>query len=141
MWLNTFEERLPDWHALRAQTQQLELESALLAINNWWQQTPWQPYYLHWDDQSMWPSPWDLLADNVYCELARALGIVYTLLLVDHKDIDSLELVSTEDSNLVLVNKGKYILNWAPDQLLNIKSANIIIKKQINCEQLRYKLG
>jgi hypothetical protein len=96
------------------------LESALLKINQWWFVSPWKPYYLHWDDQSSWPDPWQLLSDNVYCDLARALGILYTITLLDRKDMAPTTLFLTEEgSNLVQVAKEKYILNWNPDSIVN----------------------
>jgi hypothetical protein len=141
MWPGTFEERLPEWRRLRDQSTEQDLESALQSINDWWQHTPWRPYYLHWDDQKTWPDPWSLLADDVYCDLARALGIMYTIMLIERKDVVAVELVQTEESNLVLVNKGKYILNWGLGEVLNIDSADIKIKKRLDSEAVRHLLG
>jgi len=123
MWPATFDNRLKAWVALRNRCQSLELEPALTAINQWWHLSPWQPYYLHWDDQADWPDPWQLLSDNVYCDLARGLGIMYTISLLDRADMADAELVLTEDDgNLVLVAKEKYILNWNRDSIVNNKS-------------------
>lgn len=120
MWPDTFGDRLTDWNQLRNNTQALSVEHALEQINQWWFQTPWRPYYLHWDDMATWPDPWQLLNDNVYCDLARALGILYTITLLNRADLATAELVLTESGhNLVLVNKTKYILNWVPDGVVN----------------------
>ena len=122
MWPKEFSDRLESWANLRSQAQELPLEEALQNINNWWQQSPWQPYYLHWDDQATWPDPWQLLSDNIYCDLARGLGILYTISLLDRADMADAELVLTEaGDNLVLVAKEKYILNWKNDSILNNK--------------------
>jgi hypothetical protein len=130
MWQQTFDARLASWNQLRDHCQTLPLESALTTINQWWGNSPWQPYYLHWDDQPNWPDPWQLLSDNVYCDLARALGIVYTISIIDRKDTDPTELVLTEEGyNLVLVAKEKYILNWKPDTVVNTFQ-EVKIKKQ-----------
>ena len=120
MWYKDFADRLESWAELRSQNQKLPLEEALQNINDYWQESPWQPYYLHWDDQPNWPDPWQLLNDNVYCDLARGLGILYTLSMLDHKDLVSYELILNEDNrNLVLVNKSKYTLNWDGSVLVN----------------------
>ena len=122
MWPVTFDNRLQAWVELRSRCQILDLENSLTAINQWWFNTPWQPYYLHWDDQADWPDPWQLLSDNVYCDLARSLGIVYTISLLERADMADAELVLAEDgSNLVLVAKEKYILNWNRDSIVNNK--------------------
>ena len=130
MWPATFDARLKAWHNLRNQCESLDVESALTTINAWWFTAPWQPYYLHWDDQPKWPDPWQLLSDNVYCDLARGLGIVYTISLLDRADMADTELVLAEDgTNLVLVAKEKYILNWNKDLIVNNKPKVKIIRK------------
>ncbi len=129
MWPKIFDQRLRAWYNLRESAQTLTLEQSLESINHWWSHTPWQPYYLDWDNQDKWPDPWQLLSENVYCDLARALGILYTITLLDRADMADAELVLTEDSrNLVLVDKTKYILNWNPDTIVNTNRA-VKIKK------------
>jgi hypothetical protein len=112
------------------------LESALKAINIWWFGAPWRPYYLHWDDQAGWPDPWQLLSDDIYCDLARGLGILYTITLLDRADMVPAELILTQDgSNLVQVAKEKYILNWESNCILNTNQAEII-KRQYQQHQI-----
>ena len=137
MWPSNFADRLTAWANLRNQCQSLDLESALTTVNQWWFNSPWQPYYLHWDDQPNWPDPWQLLSDNVYCDLAKALGILYTINLLDRADMADAELVLTEDgTNLVLVAKEKYILNWNKDLIVNNKPKVKIIQ-QLNQHQIK----
>ena len=120
MWPKTFSARLESWNLLREQCQILPAQTALENINAWWFRVPWRPYYLHWDDQLTWPDPWQLLSDDVYCDLARGLGILYTVTLLDRTDLASERLVLTESGyNLVLVAKEKYILNWEPNTVVN----------------------
>jgi hypothetical protein len=74
-----------------------------------------------------WPDPWQLLSDNIYCDVARGLGILYTITLLDRQDLISAELVLTEDSrNLVLVNEEKYTLNWDNDVVVNNRLSHSI---------------
>jgi hypothetical protein len=76
------------------------------------------------------------LNDNVYCELARGLGILYTISLIDRADMADATLVLTEDgSNLVQVAKEKYILNWNRDSILNtLQEVNKV--KQLKQKQI-----
>jgi hypothetical protein len=137
MWYTDFADRLEAWAALRTDTQVLSLEAALQKINEWWFNSPWKSYYLHWDDQPTWPDPWQLLNDNIFCELARGLGILYTVTLLEHKDLKSAELVLTEDGrNLVLVNKEKYILNWDHKVIVNTPLSSKI-KRSFIQEQIK----
>ena len=130
-WPVNFSSRLESWNQLRDSCQTLPIESALSAINTWWFDVPWKPYYLHWDDQTFWPDPWQLLSDNWYCDLARGLGILYTITLLDRADLTSATLVLTETGdNLVLVDNLKYILNWDRDTIVNTNQ-EVKIKRQL----------
>jgi hypothetical protein len=136
IWPATFAARLESWNLLRDRCQNLPLESALAEINCWWFNTPWRPYYLHWDDQPTWPDPWQLLSDDVYCDLARGLGIVYTINMLDRLDMTPATLILTEDSsNLVQVAKEKYILNWKAEQIVNTFT-KVKIKRQYQQDQI-----
>jgi hypothetical protein len=120
IWPAIFSKRLEAWHSLRERCHNLPIESCLQEINTWWFCAPWRPYYLHWDDQSTWPDPWQLLNDNVYCDLARGLGILYTITLLDRPDLMPTSLILTENGhNLVQATKTKYILNWSPNTIVN----------------------
>jgi hypothetical protein len=132
MWHKNFADRLESWAALRTEVQSMSLEQALQTISNWWYQSPWTGYYLHWDDCATWPDPWQLLSDNTYCDLARGLGILYTITLVDHADLISAELVLTDDDrNLVLINKEKYTLNWGAEVIVNTPLSQKVKNKYI----------
>ena len=142
MWYPDFADRLESWAGLRIAANSQPLEQALELVNAWWQKTPWVAHYLHWDDQPLWPDPWELLSDNTYCELARGLGILYTISMLDHPDLTSAELVLTEEGyNLVLVNKELYILNWDQEVIVNTPQ-NYKIKKSLAVEHVKqqYKL-
>ena len=139
MWQKTFQLRLDAWANLRQQIQTEDAETALLRINQWWFQSPWRAYHLHWDDQPTWPDPWELLSDNLYCDVARGLGILYTISLLDHPELKDAELVFTnEGNNLVLACKRKYILNWDPNTVVNTNQ-DIKIKKHLTQSQVQQK--
>lgn len=139
MWPTNFQLRLDAWANLRTQNQTQPLSTALTNINLWWFQTPWRAYHLHWDDLPTWPDPWELLSDNIYCDVARGLGILYTISLLDHPDLTDAELVLTsEGHNLVLVNKRKYILNWDRDLIVNTNQ-EIEIQKCLTQSQVQQK--
>ena len=136
MWKTTYQERLADWFNLRQAAEELPQENQLALINDWWFRAPIVNHLIYWEDQSTWPSPWDLLVNNGYCDLARALGIVYTLQMLDNQLYTTLEIIRTSQDNLVQVDSGKYILNWAPGELLNINSTPITVLQSINSKDL-----
>ena len=140
MWPRDFSERLESWAQLRQQCQTLDSEPALIKINQWWFQTPWTAYHLHWDDQQDWPDPWQLLSDNQYCPVARGLGIMYTIAMLDREDLQDAWMIEYQSDNLVLVNKEKYILNWDPDQVVNISLGKSKPRRQVSQEQVKQKI-
>ena len=140
MWPRNFSERLESWAQLRQQCQKLDSEPALIKINTWWFQTPWTAYHLHWDDQSEWPDPWQLLSDNQYCPVARGLGIMYTISMLDREDLQDAQMIEYQSDNLVLVSQEKYILNWDPDQVVNISLGKSKPRRQVSQEQIKQKI-
>jgi hypothetical protein len=136
IWPATFSARLDSWNLLREQCKNLSPKSALTEINQWWFRAPWRPYYLHWDDQAIWPDPWQLLSDDIYCELARGLGILYTVTLLDRAELAPADLILTQDDvNLVRVGKEKYILNWEADTVVNT-NLEFTIQRQYQQQQI-----
>jgi len=140
MWPHTFAERLESWTQLRTQAATTDVESALRQINAWWFHAPWRAYHLHWDDRAVWPDPWQLLSDNLYCPLARGLGILYTITMLDRADLQDAVLAEFDSDNLVLVQKKKYILNWDPEQMLNITLGHFKTHHSITQEQIQQQI-
>ena len=126
MWQRHSQTRLIAWADLRNQCKlEPDLDTVINTIHNWWQHAPLVLHYLHWDLVKDWPNPWDLIAENTYCDLAKCLGISYTILMLDRTDINSLSIQETKENEyIVSLNQGKYILNWDVGQVLNINSTN-----------------
>jgi hypothetical protein len=140
MWSHTFPERLQAWAQLRSQAASLPLDQALNVINTWWFRAPWRPYHLHWDDQLTWPDPWQLLDDNIYCGLARGLGIMYTIAMLDRPDIQDAVMIESNSDNLVLVDKSKYILNWDADTVVNTSSDITMSRRHVSQDKIKQQL-
>ena len=140
MWQRSFPERLSSWSDLRSQVQHQPLDQALTNINAWWFTAPWVPYHLHWDDRDTWPDPWQLLDDNIYCGLARGLGILYTIAIINHVDIESAVLTEVGGDNLVLINKSKYILNWDKDEIVNINLGPQNPRRSVSLDQIQQQI-
>ena len=140
MWPATFEQRLHAWGVLRETVQHASVEQLLADINTWWFHAPWRAYHLHWDDQDVWPDPWELLSDNIYCDLARGLGILYTITLLDRADLQDSVLAESDQGNLVLVQDQKYILNWNSAQVLNINPGQNKCQHSVTQQQLKQQL-
>jgi hypothetical protein len=140
MWHQTFAERLESWTQLRQQVLLADKQTALTMINRWWFGTPWRAYHLHWDDQPTWPDPWQLLSDNIYCPLARGLGILYTIAIVDRADLQDAVLAELGSDNLVLIDKSKYILNWDADTVVNINLEPQKVRHSVTLAQIQQQI-
>lgn len=137
-----YDTRLSDWYKLRSKLEHSDTKTKCMEIDNWWQQAPLVNHHLHLFDSDRWPGPWDLLVENTYCTVARALGMCYTLLLIGISDIEIAEAtdLSGEDVVLVLVDSAKYVLNYWPDMVVNINSTDFTIKRRISVAELHKKL-
>ena len=140
MWPKQFGDRLAAWNQLRNQSLAQPMDQAVANINAWWFDTPWIPYHLHWDDRDNWPDPWQLLEDNIYCGLARGLGILYTIAIINHPDIESAVLTEVGGDNLVLINKSKYILNWDRAEIVNINLGLQNPRRSVDLTQIQQQI-
>ena len=137
MWKTPYQESLADWVSLRREASLLKQPEQLILINDWWFRAPIVNHLIYWEDAKSWPTPWHLLNNNGYCELARALGIVYTIMIIENRTYTDLKIIQTHEDNLVLVDGGKYILNWAPGEMLNTHSTPIpTVKNAIDSSEL-----
>ena len=134
MWNNDYHSLLIEWANLREQVRSVPLEKALLITQNFWDKAPICNPYIHITEPESWPSPWVLLADNCFCDLAKSLGICYTLILAEHDEVNSLHIVQTDNYTLVQVNGGQYYLNDSIGELSEKLEAPI--KYTFNCDNL-----
>ena len=138
-----FNTRLRAWHDLRTKLENRTLNEQCAEVDKFWQQCPATTHYLHPADIKSWPDPWQLLDDNMYCPYARALGMIYTLVMLGISDID---LVDATDHNsidvvLVLVDRAKYVLNYWPHTVVNNKLGDFTITKKYNIIPIIQKTG
>lgn len=115
---------LKDWKALRKKLADLSLEEAIKATTHYWSYAPFVSHYLEPDKPQDWPNPWQLLDDNYFCDLAKALGMFYTLGLSAHGSVIDLEIRIYVDQNknyshLVWIDQGKYVINYWHDEVVN----------------------
>ena len=135
--------RLRTWHELKEDLLDKDIETICIRVDRFWQQAPLSNHYLHPADVVDWPNPWELISDNTYCYYARALGMVYTLLLLGVKSIDFVEALydNREDVVLVLVDNAKYVLNYHPNMVVNTNLSDFTITTHIKIDSLKKKIG
>lgn len=140
---NDYIQRLKSWNELRASLVDKDALTICAAVNDYWLACKLEKYYLHPVDIPDWPTPWQLINDHIYCRYARALGIIYSLLLLGIEDVDLVDVIYDNNENIpvVLVNNAKYLLNYQDDELLNSFSSNYTITRKYDIQALKEKAG
>jgi len=143
IFLQDFYTRLRAWHDLKETLQNADLQTICIEVDKFWQQCPMTNHYLHPADIEDWPNPWNLLNDNDYCEYARALGMIYTLMLLGVNDIDFVDAIDDNANEvvLVLVDSAKYVMNWCPNSVVNTDLTQFKIIHRISTDSLTKKIG
>jgi hypothetical protein len=129
------EKRLKAWKNTRqAVTECADNIQKIQSVLDFWKQAPLENRILDWDNSNSWPSPWELLTNNHYCESTHSLGIAYTLLLASPELFSNLSLDLINDRNnsiqKIVVNWDGYYLNHgymdikAKHELTNIQTQN-----------------
>ena len=138
-----YETRLRAWATLREKIPQLPIDQRCVEIDNFWQRVPLMTHYLHTDYMNDWPDPWQLISDNLYCYYGRALGMIYTLILSDTKNIELVEAIDDNSNEvvLVLVDDAKYVLNYWPDTVVNNLITDFKITRTLDISPLYKKIG
>lgn len=117
------DERLHRWRAFRKQLDTLTLDEAVAATNELWSHCPFSPYYLDATDPKSWPDPWTLLTENWYCDVAKALGMLYTIKYTKHNPAVEFRIyhapATNYDYHLAWIDDGKYVLNLEDNEVVN----------------------
>lgn len=130
MWQNFWNlrvnDRLTQWKDFRHELDRLPLETAVVELNNMWSTAPIVNYNLDPSDPNIWPDPWTLLAENYWCDVAKALGILYTIYFTSHRTtpMEMRVYYDYKDKTRYTVawlDNGKYILNYWPYEIVNTK--------------------
>lgn len=123
-------ERLNRWKQFRSDLKNHELYDSLVLVNNFWKSCPFTPFYLEFQNPADWPDPWQLVIENYYCDLAKTLGIVYTVYLAGILLPSDTEIRIYYDStknhqyHIAYLCQGKYILNLIEDEVVNKEHIN-----------------
>jgi hypothetical protein len=60
--------------------------------------------------------------------------------MLDREDLQDACMIEYQSDNLVLVAQEKYILNWDPDQVLNISLGKAKPRRRVSQEQIKQKI-
>ena len=127
-------DRLDRWKSFRFSLNEFSIGKAIELTNELWAACPFTPFYLDPESPNSWPDPWTLLDENYYCDLAKVLGIIYTLHLCDHgKNLQPELRIYTNTKtrhtyHIAYLCDGKYVLNLIEGEILNKEHINQELK-------------
>ena len=133
MFSKTYEDRLRAWNEFRNSLEKSD-NPIQQAIENYRKAPkvrihtdPWTP--------EMWPSPWELVEENQYCEFCKLLGICYSLQLTDRFSQSNFEIhigIDTQDSNTYyLLFVDNFVIGYDDEYILRSElPASIRSQKQ-----------
>ena len=113
MFDKSYEDRLAVWREFRE-----DLETTfdpLQKVIDFYNQAPRVSIHTDPWDENTWPSPWELINENQYCDFTRVLGMCYSLQLTERFKHSKFEIhISTENNlgYLYLLFIDNFVIGW-----------------------------
>ncbi len=83
IWNFREQDRLAAWKQFREGLLFLTEDEIITEVNKFWNTAPLSNQYYSQDLPEQFPGPWQLIVDNFYDDIAKGLGIYYTILLTN----------------------------------------------------------
>jgi hypothetical protein len=137
MFKKSIDDRLSSWIELRKNLD--NSENPLQEVWDFWNMSPFIPYNRNIDpyNQKKWPSPWEIIAENIYDDFTKSLMIAWTLKLTKKYSESFVELktmiddINNKQYNLVFVD-NTWIINYSNEGPVNISQFNDNVYKLEN---------
>jgi DNA polymerase elongation subunit (family B) len=113
-------QRLVDWYAFRLQLE--KSKTPLEDVVDYFQSRPRVKVYTDPYDQTTWPTAWQLIDENEYCQFNIILAICYTLQLTTHFENSSPLIKIAIDR----INKIVYYLLFIDNKIYGYDDTNWI---------------
>jgi hypothetical protein len=140
MFDKKFEDRLKVWHDFRASLSD-DSDPVQSAID-FWNEAPEATRNIDPYDELTWPTPWEMIEENSYCEYTKILAVAYTLKLTDRfNDWQPVFKVGLDKRHARLYYMciiDDYVLGFDPEKSVHIKELprSIHIQKTIQLFEL-----
>jgi len=81
MFEKRYDDRLTEWREFRDSLE--ESDDPFSAVISFYSKAPYVSHYTDPYDETRWPTPWELLEENQYCDFNTVLGMCYSLQLTE----------------------------------------------------------
>ena len=106
MFNGTYEKRLAAWQEFRRSIE--DDDDPLRMVINHYKNSPYTRIQADPWDKKTWPSPWEIIEQNLYCDFVKILAICYSLQLTTRFSGSQFEINIVQDKQKSLT---KYTLN------------------------------
>ncbi len=123
MFSKNYEQRLIAWRDFRTELENSDdpLQSAI----DFYSSVPIVKYQCDPYDRNTWPSPWEIIQENIYCSFVKILAICYTLQLTDVLSNQTFEIhikYSPAESKIYyLLQVGERVIGYLEDTHVHYK--------------------
>jgi len=121
MFGKTYEDRLQEWAAFRESLE--DSEDPFRDLIAFYKQAPSVSIHTDPFNQDAWPTAWELLLENQYCDFCRVLGYYYSLQLTERFKGSTFEIHISTDNAL-----GYMYLLFVDNQVLGYDETKAIDK-------------
>lgn len=113
IWQINPDDRLKEWRSFRKNLENGSDQNILQSVIDWWKMAPISARAIDIYDSSLWPDPWELLHNGEYDENSLALGMAYSLHLMN-KPCKILLVQSRKESylGLIVLVDETFVLNY-----------------------------
>lgn len=118
MFNKSYEERLSIWSSFRDSLE--EAEDPFRQVIDFYKQAPHVSIHTDPYNRDMWPTPWELLEENQYCEFCRVLAYCYSLQLTDRfkRSVFEIHIITTGLETYYLLCVDDWILGYDEDNVI-----------------------
>lgn len=139
------QKRLGAWRQFRSSIETLSTEQQTQAVAALWARAPQVFQDIDYSSPESWPTPWELIIQDDYGPFGLALGMSYTLGLLDNTAAKQIRLRCYKDSAqhnfLFLVWYDDYILNWSTGCISRIQDISKTAQIQFDYDYIALKLN
>lgn len=137
LWQLSSEELLAEWRSFRLGIKDSDLKTCMEKTQDWWKLMPLGSREIDPYESVDWPDPWELLYNRAWDENVKALGMAYTLHLINH-ECDVVLIQNTEDGflGLTVLVDNKWLLNYNYSEIVDADTVKYEVLKKWSTNQL-----
>jgi len=131
MFNKKYEERLGIWSSFRESLEKAEDPFRLLI--DFYKDAPQVSIHTDPYNREIWPTPWELLEENQYCDFCRVLAYCYSLQLTDRfkESVFEIHIITTGLEIYYLLQVDNWILGYEENEVIDKSQLPSDFKPQV----------